>query len=111
MKKVMQPRPTIKDWHLVCPFCQCDHVHIEKVEVDRMGEITIVDGNNPVDFVTADKHFSPLATAGSSVTTYFFCENGHRWMEVRQFHKGYVFAIVGGPPRWEAEHPNKLPED
>ena len=84
--------------HIVCPICQWDYVHIEKVEVNRMGKITVVAGHAPVDFVKEDVH-----ERGSSVTTYFFCEGGHRWKEVRQFHKGNVFEEIVRLPGLKSE--------
>lgn len=82
---------------ILCPICHWDYVHIEKVEVNRLGEMTIVAGNGPVDFAKENVR----GERGSSVTTYFFCENGHHWKEVRQFHKGNVFEKVIRLPNLE----------
>ena len=74
---------------IVCPICHEGWVHIEKVEVNRLGELTVVDGDNPVDFATGDAHAD-----GSIVTTYFYCEDGHHWKEIREFHEGKVFEKI-----------------
>ena len=74
---------------MVCPICHEEWVHIEKVEVNRLGEVTVVGSARPVDFVKKDTH-----ARGSIVATYFYCENGHHWKEIREFHEGCVFEDI-----------------
>ena len=90
---------------IVCPICNGEWVHIEKVEVNRLGELTVVAGDNPVDFTKEDTH-----VRGSIVATYFYCENSHHWKEIREFHKGHVFERTIRLPDLKDmdEEPNEL---
>jgi len=71
---------------LVCPFCNCDCVHLESVMVNRGGELTQVDSAG-----TKLKSGSPSGR-GARVETVLFCENGCKWVSAMQFHKGSVLV-------------------
>jgi len=77
---------------IICPFCGDREnsmriwVHIQAVEIDRLGKVMLIAGcDNPVETVKEEPD-----ERGSSVTTYFFCEAGHHWKEIRHFHEGNV---------------------
>jgi len=80
---------------ILCPFCEDGKdsmeiwVHIQAVEIDRLGQVMIIAGGDFVELVKEETH-----KRGSSVTTYFYCEAGHHWKEIRQFHEGNVFEEI-----------------
>ena len=78
-----------EDGQMLCPICQFEYVHMEGIGVNRMGEIMVVDGNDPVDIFKGEP-----CGRGSCVVTYFYCEAGHRWKEVRQFNKGNTYEEI-----------------
>lgn len=67
---------------ITCPVCGFDYVHPEKVVINAGGVITSIEGKFPV--IGKGKP----AGRGVSVWQYFWCEDGHRWVERYQFHKG-----------------------
>ncbi|MBU1209012.1 MAG: hypothetical protein KKH04_19165 [Proteobacteria bacterium] len=69
---------------LECPFCKCQEVHMQAVEVNRKGEITCIDSHG-----TKVQAGNPSGR-GARVELTFFCEGGHKWTHSLQFHKGAV---------------------
>jgi len=67
---------------ITCPFCDCDCVHMESVQVNRGGELTEIGYDG-----TRLRAGSPSGR-GARVETTLFCEYGHKWTSVLQFHKG-----------------------
>ncbi|WP_420629344.1 hypothetical protein [Candidatus Leptofilum sp.] len=78
--------------HIVCPYCDFEYVHPAKVRVypvegDLEWEIT---SKGPaLRDSDAAKH-----QRGVTISITFFCESGHSWESVFQFHKGSTFFNV-----------------
>lgn len=65
-----------------CPYCKCQEVHLQAVEVNRGGEITSIDQDG-----TKLKAGEPSGR-GVRVEMILWCEAGHKWRHSLQFNKG-----------------------
>ena len=79
--------------HLKCPVCDFDCIHIASAVVNQNGLVTTVDRDND----RLDPN-GPSSGRGSQVIVSFFCESGHTFAHVYQFHKGATsMRLVIGP--------------
>jgi len=70
------------DSFLKCPVCGSDSVHIQGVEVNRGGELTLVDVHG-----THLQAGDPQGR-GAKIEIVFWCEENHSWEHLIWFHKG-----------------------
>jgi hypothetical protein len=77
----------IESWNglFACPFCGTGYVHMRCVEVARGQEHTVIDASGTRLMAGAPPG------SGASIAILLWCENGHRWWRVLQFHKGQTF--------------------
>ena len=73
------------DHPMRCPYCNFDYVHLEALELNRGGQITAIDHTGTT------MRAGEASGRGARVALTFWCESGHRWLVVFQFHKGQVF--------------------
>jgi hypothetical protein len=71
---------------LCCPVCACPYVHPAEVSVEQ-GRTKAVISNENVQ-VTSSERF--LHARGSRITLDFWCEFGHAFQYVHEFHKGML---------------------
>jgi hypothetical protein len=91
---------------LKCPVCDFDCVHPEAVVVNAGGVITIIE-----DQIPQITRGNPTGR-GVSIWLHFACENGHRWTERYQFHKGSTFKeLVIDEPYNPGEWPRTIWRD
>ena len=94
--KPIMPMENLSDRpYLVCPTCACQYVHLTRVcyavgEYENRG---VALSSNGLRF----DQFVPSLGRGEKVVMEFYCESGHRFAYVFQFHKGYMFLhrLVG----------------
>ena len=97
-----------------CPVCygplagggdSC--VHIARVDVNQNGLITTVDRHSE-----RLEPNGPKSGRGSQVIVSFWCESGHRFAHVYQFHKGKVsMTVAAGPAADESAPQSELWRD
>lgn len=73
---------------VTCPVCSFEYVHLESVEVDQGPSVATVDADG---CRLAGK---PVDLRGSSIRLRMWCESGHAFSQVFQFHKGMTFVRV-----------------
>ena len=82
---------------LKCPYCDFDCVHIQSVEVNRGGEITIIDKDG------TKVKAGGASGRGACIVLTLWCEDGHKWRRSFQFHKGQAFIedelLISGCPQ------------
>jgi hypothetical protein len=85
---------------LTCPTCDTplDNVHLGGLMVDQDGDRVFVRGGG-----VATNIWPPGRFRGSRVMTAFWCESGHRFALVFQFHKGSTFVQTVDGPDFNAE--------
>lgn len=100
LRHLWQSPPTISDQFfnnaaygnettVVCPECGDYFVHIESVQVNQGGEVATVTCTE----TRVDKN-GPKWGRGSRVRITYWCESGHTFSHVFQFHKGVVLADI-----------------
>lgn len=73
----------------VCPKCGYNYVSPVAVYVSMGNQQMEVTSDN----ITLHRYIKPVDQCrGVIVTREFVCENGHRWLEIEQFHKGETFT-------------------
>lgn len=83
---------------IVCPECGSDYVHLVGSGVRGQTDLQLVTGDG-LHFVSG----LPEDARGSFVVTLFWCEGGHSFARVEQFHKGQTFiALVCLPALFES---------
>lgn len=73
---------------LLCLLCGSANVHPHRVEVDRGGDVCVVEPDG-VGFTTRQHH-----ARGAIIALDWFCESGHRFRTQFQFHKGSSYLRV-----------------
>lgn len=68
-----------------CPYCESQGVHLQSVEVNRGGEITMI------ELQGTKVRAGEAAGRGVRMEMIFWCEVGHKWRQSLQFHKGTMF--------------------
>ena len=95
---------------LTCPTCDTplDNVHLGGLMVDQDGDRVFIHGGG----VETDI-WPPGRLRGSRVMIVFWCESGHRFALVFQFHKGSTFVQAADGPPFDPreEHPGELWRD
>lgn len=72
---------------IICPECESSCVHLEDCIIGKQDR-------------------------GSRIEVMFFCEEGHRWSQTFQFHKGATFtAIVMRQPFAEGDPQKEMWRD
>ena len=77
---------------LECPICpqpahpDYSYVHLGAVKVNRGGEMTMVAPEGEITY-----QYKPIGR-GSEIVIYCWCEGGHTFELVFQFHKGQTFV-------------------
>lgn len=89
---------------LVCPFCNHDHVHMHGGAVLQEAEEVYVDGDT-VEQRPLRRRSSGGLGRGSTVETFFKCENECAFCLIFYFHKGKVSVVAErlaevGPELW-----------
>jgi hypothetical protein len=79
---------------LCCPVCACPYVHPAEVVVEQ-GRTKAVIGNENIEVSATDRF---LRARGSLITLDFWCEFGHAFQYVLEFHKGILaMRLLTGP--------------
>lgn len=68
-----------------CPFCGCDNVHIEKVTVNRGGEITDISING------THLNSGESEGSGAAISIIYWCESFHKWEQKQVYGKGNTY--------------------
>lgn len=76
---------------LVCPVCAFEYVHLQDVEVDQGALIATVDASG---VRRGARDAEEIGHRGSIIRLRMWCESGHRFTQVFQFHKGMTFVRV-----------------